>query len=68
MKRYFNNMKEKQVVMIEFAPNSIIRDMDICNIFGTHEDIVEVSKSEYRRQMYDYQKQNATNLTMTISR
>lgn len=61
-------MKEKQVVLVEFAPNSIIKDMDICGIFGTNENIVEVSKSEYRTQMYKYQKLNETNLTMTISR
>lgn len=42
--------------------------MKIGDVFGTNADIVEISKSEYRRQMYEYQKQNETNLTMTISR
>lgn len=67
MKRYFNNMANKQVIMVEFAPNSVFMTMDICEIFGTSKDIVEISKSEYRRMMYQYRDQNETNFTMTIS-
>lgn len=68
MKRYFNHMAEKQVVMIEFTPDSVVRNMDICSLFGTEKDIVEISKSEYRRMMYHYNKENETNLSMTITR
>ena len=68
MKRYFNQMKEKQVVMIEFDANSVVRTMDICSLFGTNEDIVEITKSQYRRLMYQYKASNTTNLQMTISR
>lgn len=68
MKRYFNMMATKQAVMIEFAPNSIVRDMDISSIFGSNKDIVEITKREYILLSQKYQKDNATNLTMTITR
>ena len=68
MKRYFNQIKEKQAVMIEFAPNSVIRNLDICSLFGTNEDIVEISKSEYLRIKHQYQQINETNMVMTITR
>lgn len=68
MKRYFNMMATKQAVMIEFAPNSIVRDMDISSIFGSNKDIVEITKREYILLSQKYQRNNATNLTMTITR
>ena len=68
MKRYFNLMSTKQVAMIEFEPNSVIRDMDITSIFGSNKDIVEVTKREYILLSQKYQRDNFTNLTMTITR
>lgn len=68
MKRYFNMMATKQAVMIEFAPNSIVRDMDISSIFGSNKDIVEITKREYILLSQRYQRDNFTNLTMTITR
>lgn len=69
MKRYFNHIKERQVMMIEYDVNSIVDVMDVCKLFGaSSQDIVEVSKSEYRRLSVMYKNQNETNLSMTISR
>ena len=69
MKRYFNHIKERQVIMIEYDVNSIVGVMDVCKLFGaSSQDIVEVSKSEYRRLSVMYKNQNETNLSMTISR
>lgn len=68
MKRYFNMMATKQAVMIEFAPNSIVRDMDISSIFESNKDIVEITKREYILLSQRYQRDNFTNLTMTITR
>lgn len=69
MKRWFNDMKNRQVIEIEFTPNSVVRNMDIPALFSEScTDMVEITKSEYRRQMFEYQKQNETNMTMTISR
>jgi len=48
MKRYFNMMKAKQVVAVEFSPNSVVRDMDISSLFGgnfeSNKHIVEITK------------------------
>ena len=68
MKRYFNMMEEKQVVMVECPENSIITKMDICSLFGTNEDIVEIHKREFILLQSQYQKQNKTNMKMTIVR
>lgn len=68
MKRYFNHIAEQQAVKVEFTPDSVVRTMDICSLFGTEKDIVEVSKSEYNRLVQHYQKQHETNLSMTITR
>ena len=61
-------MATKQAVMIEFAPNSIVRDMDISSIFESNKDIVEITKREYILLSQRYQRDNFTNLTMTITR
>lgn len=68
MKRYFNNIKEKQVVMIEFPFNSVIKNQSISDLFGSNKDTVEVNKGEYLRLKGVYEEQNETNLTMVISR
>lgn len=55
--------------MIEYDVNSIVDIMDVCRLFGaSSQDIVEVSRSEYRRLSVMYKNQNETNLSMTISR
>ena len=72
MKRYFNMMKAKQVVAVEFSPNSVVRDMDISSLFGgnfeSNKDIVEITKREFILLSQKYQRDNDTNLSMTIIR
>lgn len=68
MKRYFNDLKGRQVIMIESKANHVLNKMSIEEVFGSNEDIVEVTKSEYLRMKYFYESENETNLTMTISR
>lgn len=68
MKRYFNDLKGRQVIMIESKANHVLNKMSIEEVFGSNEDIVEVTKSEYLRMKYFYEAENETNLTMTISR
>ena len=68
MKRYFNDLKGRQVIMLESKANHVLNKMSIEEVFGSNEDIVEVTKSEYLRMKYFYESENETNLTMTISR
>lgn len=67
MKRYFNDLKARQVIMVESKANHVLNKMSIEEVFGSNEDIVEVTKSEYLRMKYFYESENETNLTMTIS-
>ena len=68
MKRYFNMMGAKQVAMIEFTPNSVVKTMDITSLFGTNKDIVEITKREFTLLSQQYQRANDTNMSMTIIR
>jgi hypothetical protein len=69
MKRYFEQAIEKQVVMIEFASNSVVKAMSVQGLFGDHiEGVYEISKREYIRRAQYYKEHNTTNMVMTISR
>lgn len=68
MKRYFINYEEKQVMMVEFANNSVLSEQDVVDLFGDVKGIVEVGKTEYLRVKAQYQSENKTNMTLTISR
>lgn len=68
MKRYFNHMAEKQTIKIECSDKCVVAKQDIESIFGTHKDIVEITKSEYIRLNAYYKTLNETNFSMTISR
>lgn len=68
MKRYFEDTENKQTIMVEFTPNSCIRGMKIRGLFGREKGLVELTKSEYRRKSFAYEKENETNLKMIITR
>ena len=68
MKRYFNLMSNREVAVIEFAPNSVVKTMDIISLFGTNKDIVEITKREFVLLSQQYQRANDTNMSMTIIR
>ena len=55
-------------MMVEFANNSVLSEQDVVDLFGDVKGIVEVGKTEYLRVKAQYQSENKTNMTLTISR
>ena len=68
MKRYFNNMSEKQVIKLECSDYSVLAAQEIPSIFGDICEVVEITKTEYLRLEGSYRRTNETSFSITISR